>query len=111
MAKKNTSLLNFANMGAGTDKGSETPETPEVVENNNNGTDVKTDVGTTVNTKFENVFTPPVKIKNKQVSIYLDTDVIDALNEFGSEYGKGAKSTLVNNFLKQYFNIRQGEEQ
>ena len=100
-------LPQFPNKGEG--KKEEVKQ--EIKEEIKEGTDVETNVGTTVNTKFENVFTPPVKIKNKQVSIYLDTDVIDALNEFGSEYGKGAKSTLVNNFLKQYFNIRQGEEQ
>lgn len=70
--------------------------------------EVSTDIDT--NPKFENVYVPPVKIKNKQVSIYLDEDVITALNKFGKEYGKGAKSELVNNFLKQYFNIRQGEQ-
>lgn len=47
-------------------------------------------------------------IEKKQVSIYLDTDVIKAFNKFGKENGKGAKSDLVNNFLKQVFNIRQG---
>lgn len=96
--------------GEGKKEGKKEEVKQEIKEEIKEGTDVKNDVGTGTNNKFENVFTPPVKIKNKQVSIYLDTDVIDALNEFGSEYGKGAKSTLVNNFLKQYFNIRQGEE-
>lgn len=45
------------------------------------------------------------KIIKKQVSIYLDEEVIDALNKFGKENGKGAKSTLVNNFLRKYLNV------
>jgi uncharacterized protein (DUF4415 family) len=72
----------------------------------------KTDKGVKpepVNNGFDDIYVPPVKVKNKQVSIYLDTDVIEALNSFGAEHGKGAKSELVNNFLKKYFNIRQGE--
>jgi hypothetical protein len=47
-------------------------------------------------------------IKKKQVSLYLDADVLDAFNEFGKANCKGAKSDLVNNFLKEVFDIRQG---
>lgn len=50
------------------------------------------------------------QIEKKQVSIYLDTDVIVALNKFGKQKGKGAKSDLVNNFLKQAFGIIQGQQ-
>lgn len=50
------------------------------------------------------------KIEKKQVSIYLDVDVINAFNEYGKVEGKGAKSDLVNEFLKKAFNIRQGEK-
>lgn len=113
MAKKNTSLLNFANMGGGKDKGSEPPETPkvvetpEIVEEIKTGTDVETNVGT--GTSIEQFYAPVEKIEKKQVSIYLDTDVIEAFNKFGKDHGKGAKSDIVNNFLKQVFNIRQGE--
>lgn len=62
-----------------------------------------------VNNRINEFYTPEQKIKKKQVSIYLDTDVITAFNKFGEEHGKGAKSDIVNNFLKQVFNIRQGE--
>lgn len=57
---------------------------------------------------LEQFYQDEVKIEKKQVSIYLDTDVIVALNKFGKQKGKGAKSDLVNNFLKQVFDIRQG---
>ncbi|MDA1509615.1 hypothetical protein PDJ86_22420 [Bacillus cereus group sp. TH36-2LC] len=72
------------------------------------GTDVETNVGT--NTNIEQFYVPVEKIEKKQVSIYLDTDVIEAFNKFGKDHGKGAKSDIVNNFLKQVFNIRQGDQ-
>ncbi|MBD8522306.1 hypothetical protein [Lysinibacillus fusiformis] len=50
------------------------------------------------------------QVEKKQVSIYLDTDVIVALNKCGKQKGKGAKSDLVNNFLKQAFGITQGQQ-
>lgn len=50
------------------------------------------------------------QVEKKQVSVYLDTDVIEVLNEFGKDNGKGAKSKLINNFLKEVFNIRQGQQ-
>lgn len=65
--------------------------------------------GNTNNEKLNEYYNPEQKIEKKQVSIYLDTDVIQAFNKFGKDNGKGAKSDIVNNFLKQVFNIRQGE--
>jgi uncharacterized protein (DUF4415 family) len=76
----------------------EHPETKNIPE---------TKVNTNTGTNLEQFYNPPEKIEKKQVSIYLDTDVIEAFNEFGKQQGKGAKSDLVNNFLKQVFNIRQ----
>jgi len=61
-----------------------------------------------INPAISQFYQQPEKIEKKQVSIYLDTDVIEAFNEFGKANGKGAKSDLVNNFLKQVLNIRQG---
>ncbi len=43
----------------------------------------------------------PKEKPKEQVSIYLDEDVYKAFKKFGSRYGKGSKSTLVNNFLKK----------
>lgn len=40
-------------------------------------------------------------VKKTQVSIYLDLDVAEAFARFGKVNGKGAKSELVNNFLKE----------
>ena len=69
---------------------------------------VKVKQDQTSNNGISAFYNPPEKIVKKQVSIYLDEDVITAFNEFGTNHGKGAKSDLVNNFLKQVFNIRQG---
>lgn len=55
---------------------------------------------------IEHFYQKEKAIEKKQVSIYLDDNVIEAFNEFGKANGKGAKSDLVNNFLKQVFNIR-----
>lgn len=40
---------------------------------------------------------PPVK---RQISAYIDEAVAKKLDKFGKEHGKGAKSELINNFLK-----------
>ncbi|MDA2738408.1 hypothetical protein PDQ75_24965 [Bacillus cereus group sp. Bc015] len=66
--------------------------------------------GGEINNRINEFYTPEPKIQKKQVSIYLDTDVIQAFNKFGKDHGKGAKSDLVNNFLKQVFNIRQEDK-
>lgn len=65
-------------------------------------------VENTAGASLEQFYQKEKAIEKKQVSIYLDTDVITALNKFGKANGKGAKSDLVNNFLKQIFDIRQG---
>ena len=68
--------------------------------------------GEVVQTEIEKFYAPVDKIEKKQVSIYLDTDVISAIEKWvdtlPEKKKKGARSDLVNNFLKQVFNIRQG---
>jgi len=68
--------------------------------------------GETVTPEIEKYYAPVDKIEKKQVSIYLDTDVISAIEKWvdtlPEKKKKGARSDLVNNFLKQVFNIRQG---
>lgn len=82
-----------------------TPQTPSF----NEGVQVQQQEVKPTGASLEQFYQDEVKIEKKQVSIYLDTDVIVALNKFGKQKGKGAKSDLVNNFLKQIFDIRQGE--
>lgn len=68
--------------------------------------------GEVVQSEIEKFYAPIEKIEKKQVSIYLDTDVISALDKWvdslPDKKKKGARSDLVNNFLKQVLNIRQG---
>lgn len=45
----------------------------------------------------------PRKVEKKQVSVYLDIDVAEVFNLYGSQAGKGAKSDLINKFLKESF--------
>lgn len=62
-----------------------------------------------VEKKTKQYYNPPKPVKKKQVSIYLDSDVIEALNEYNKREGKGAKSNLINNFLIDMFELRKGE--
>lgn len=70
--------------------------------------DTEIKVNTNISTELEQYYKRDVKVPKKQVSIYLDEDVIEAYNQFGLIEGKGARSDLVNNFLRKTFNIRQG---
>lgn len=71
--------------------------------------------GQVVKSELDKYYAPVEKIEKKQVSIYLDTDVITAVEKWVAtlpeKKKKGARSDLVNNFLKGVFNIRQDEEQ
>jgi hypothetical protein len=42
----------------------------------------------------------PKPIQKEQVSIYLEPDVKKAFDRYGKVHGKGARSMLVNNFIK-----------
>jgi uncharacterized protein (DUF4415 family) len=103
MTNKNTNPL----VKKGTPKFPNKSEKHEQLEHPETKKIPETKVNTDVSTNIEQFYNPEKKVEKKQVSIYLDTDVIEAFNEFGKEQGKGAKSDLVNNFLKQVFNIRQ----
>lgn len=61
------------------------------------------------NTELEKFYTKPEKIPTVQRTIRLDSDVAAALDEFGRINGKGSKSHLINNMLKEVFNVRQEE--
>ncbi|WP_045513895.1 hypothetical protein [Bacillus amyloliquefaciens] len=62
------------------------------------------------NSELEKFYTKPEKIPTVQRTIRVDADVAAALDEFGRINGKGAKSGLINNMLKEVFNIRQEEK-
>jgi uncharacterized protein (DUF4415 family) len=46
-------------------------------------------------------------IGKKQITLYIDEDVMEEFNQFARKYGKGAKSKLVNNFLIEVFNMKR----
>ena len=50
------------------------------------------------------------RVEKKQVSVYLDTDVIEAFNEFGKDNGKGSRSEVINNFLKEGLILKRGQQ-
>ncbi|CDQ21743.1 hypothetical protein [Halobacillus karajensis] len=45
----------------------------------------------------------PKAPEKKQVSVYLEKDVAREFEKFGKREGKGKRSKLVNDFLKQVF--------
>ncbi|OMP66330.1 hypothetical protein [Domibacillus epiphyticus] len=57
-------------------------------------------VGSSVNDILDSVTNKPKTIKKRQISAYIDESVAKKLDKFGKEHGKGAKSELINNFLK-----------
>lgn len=73
------------------------------------------DTNTRTSCKFDDFYSPSVKIEKKQVSIYLDEDVIKAIDKWvdslPKKEQKGARSDLFNNFAKKVFNIRQGDNE
>ncbi|OLN21465.1 hypothetical protein BTO30_14780 [Domibacillus antri] len=53
-----------------------------------------------LNDILDSVTNKPKQVKKRQISTYIDEDVARKLDKFGKEHGKGAKSELINNFLK-----------
>lgn len=102
--KRNRNIPSFEDVGTPEIKETPTPQPADTKKSVVAGTNTNTNNGIDLNA----ILPEETKILKKQVSIYLDLDVIEALNAFGEARGKGAKSDLVNNFLKQAFNIRQG---
>ena len=47
----------------------------------------------------------PKQPKKRQVNFYIDEDVIRELEKFNKKHGKGAKSNLVNEFLRKAFKL------
>lgn len=58
------------------------------------------EVVTSVDDIFNAIINKPKEKPKKQISVYLDEDVAKEFEKFGKKYGKGAKSELVNTFLK-----------
>lgn len=59
--------------------------------------------GTTVNDIVNQFFSKPKPKKKIQVSFYIDEDIAKEFDKFAKKNGKGAKSELINNFLKEVF--------
>jgi uncharacterized protein (DUF4415 family) len=53
------------------------------------------------------VIKKPKEKPKRQISVYLDEDVAKAFEQFGKKHGKGAKSELVNNFLRTALNVNK----
>lgn len=64
------------------------------------GTDINTEVPT-VSDIVDDVLNEPKEKPKVQISIYLDEDVAKAFDKFAKKKGKGAKSKLINTFLKK----------
>jgi uncharacterized protein (DUF4415 family) len=51
------------------------------------------------------VIDKPKPNPKRQISVYIDEQVAKEFEKFGKKHGKGAKSDLINNFLKKAFSI------
>lgn len=58
------------------------------------------DLSNSVGEILHSVTKKPKPALKRQISAYIDEDVAKKLDKFGKEHGKGAKSELINNFLK-----------
>ncbi|KML07131.1 hypothetical protein [Rossellomorea marisflavi] len=50
-----------------------------------------------------NLYLGKETVEKRQVSVYLDLDVIEEYDKFGNSLGKGGKSLLVNKLLRNFF--------
>lgn len=108
MSKKKN-LLAFADV-AGTNQEEVNTNTST---NNNTNSNTSNNTNTEVNVETNNSVSSVLnrkKPKRKQVSVYLEESVIEALDKLMKSYPKdeqkGIKSDLVEALLKQYFNIK-----
>jgi hypothetical protein len=58
---------------------------------------------TTLSDIINKIVEKPKKPKKIQVSFYIDEDVAKEFDKFAKRNGKGAKSELLNNFLRELF--------
>lgn len=49
------------------------------------------------------VIDKPKPIEKRQISVYIDEELAKEFEKFGKKHGKGAKSDLINHFLKKVF--------
>lgn len=91
----------------GKPKTPETSETPAVPE----GNEVAAQQGSeenaipTVQDILNTIKNKPKPVPKTQISIYLDKEVAIAFDKFAKRYGKGAKSDLINDFLKKTLGV------
>lgn len=111
MSKQGKGLAGFGAVAvtAGTRVQTEKEKKPEVkqeeirrIENVNYGKeDTEQDaLSNSVGDILHSVTKKPKPVLKRQISAYIDEDVAKRLDKFGKEHGKGAKSELINNFLK-----------
>jgi uncharacterized protein (DUF4415 family) len=67
----------------------------------------KTNKDNSIENIVETVSNKVKPIGKKQITLYIDEDVMEEFNQFARKYGKGSKSNLVNNFLIEVFNIER----
>lgn len=90
----------------------ETPDNKEVVgpavdqqEVPNKAAASETDKPLKIDDIVNAIIETPKQPKKKQVNFYIDEDVIKELEKFNKKHGKGAKSNLVNEFLRKVFKL------
>lgn len=72
-------------------------------DNNDNNIENGIIINDSIKSIASSIMEKPKSIKKRQISCYIDEDIAKDLDKFGKKYGKGAKSELINNFLKTFF--------
>jgi uncharacterized protein (DUF4415 family) len=72
----------------------------ESIRNNSESRNDRPALTNSVGEILHSVTKKPKPAVKRQISAYIDEDVAKKLDKFGKEHGKGAKSELINNFLK-----------
>lgn len=94
--------MSLANQGKSKPSFEDAGITPkESIDNNEEGIELDNSISSIV----DSVVHAPVEKPKKQISIYLDDDVSKEFDKFARKHGKGAKSDLINNFLKKALNV------
>jgi uncharacterized protein (DUF4415 family) len=77
---------------------------PDNIVDNQNKPEVDNKEDNSIEAIVGTVTDKPKEKPKRQISIYLDDDVAKEFERFGKKHGKGAKSDLINQFLKKVFN-------
>ncbi|PGS83948.1 hypothetical protein COC69_01135 [Bacillus cereus] len=101
VASTNTENKTTVSTDIGTKNNTNTTFSTDV--NNDDNVNTHTDIGNNISVSqlLEKITSKNNKIKKIQRSIYLNEDISKKFDRYGKKFGKGAKSDLIENFLRE----------